>query len=302
MTAGGSAGHGPTTNGVLPLTARAARWAEVLPASLPPAGEELLVALDIDGTLLTHDGGLSPAVREAVAGLRDVGARVVLSTGRSVQGVLPVAAELGLERGWAVCSNGAVCIRLDPELDEGHEISDVVTFDPAPTLRLLREELPDGLFAVEDLGRGFKVTAPFPMGELTGQVEVVDFEELVAAPATRVTLRAPELSSQDFHDLVQRVGLHGVSYAVGWTAWLDISPDGVTKASALEMLRGRMDIDPGATVAMGDGSNDLEMLEWAAHGVAMGGSSDPVQAAADAVTDDVFHDGAAVVLQALLTR
>ena len=52
---------------------------------------------------------------------------------------------------------------------------------------------------------------------------------------------------------------------------------------------------------MGDGCNDLEMLEWAAHGVAMGGSAEPVQAAADAVTDDVFHDGAAVVLQALLT-
>ncbi|TRW47288.1 HAD family hydrolase [Georgenia yuyongxinii] len=293
---GGAAG-----NGVLPLGERVARWREALPATLP-AADDLLVALDIDGTLLTHDGDLSPAVVGAVADLRDAGAQVVLSTGRSVQGVTPVAAQLGLTEGWAVCSNGAVCIRLDPELDAGHVISDVVTFDPGPTLRLLREELPSGLIAVEDLGRGFKVSAPFPMGELTGEVQVVDFEELVAAPATRVTLRAPELSSQDFHDLVERVGLHGVGYAVGWTAWLDISPDGVNKASALEMLRGRLDVPAEATVALGDGSNDLEMLAWAAHGVAMGGSAEAVQSAADAVTDDVAHDGAAVVLRALLDR
>lgn len=295
----GAAGEG---NGALPLAERARRWRTALPATLPGAGAELMVALDIDGTLLTHDGDLSPAVAGAVADLRDAGAQVVLSTGRSVQAVTPVAARLGLDRGWAVCSNGAVCIRLDPELDGGHEITDVVTFDPAPTLRLLREELPQGLFAVEDLGRGYKVTAPFPMGELTGEVQVVDFEELIAAPATRVTLRAPELSSADFDALVERVGLHGVGYAVGWTAWLDISPDGVNKASALEMLRGRMDIDAHATVAMGDGSNDLEMLTWAAHGVAMGNSGANVRAAADAVTDTVEHDGAAVVLRALLSR
>ncbi|MFH5821040.1 HAD family hydrolase [Georgenia sp. AZ-5] len=300
VVAGGAAAR--EGNGVLPLGARAARWRELVPPTLPAAGDELLVALDIDGTLLSHAGELSAAVAEAVAAVRDAGAQVVLSTGRSVQAVTPVAEQLGLSRGWAVCSNGAVCIRLDPELDDGHVISDVVTFDPGPTLRLLREELPSGLFAVEDLGKGFKVTAPFPMGELSGEVQVVDFEELVSAPATRVTLRAPELSSADFHELVRRVGLHGVGYAVGWTAWLDISPEGVNKASALEMLRGRMDIDPAATVAMGDGSNDLEMLEWAALGVAMGQSAAEVQAAADAVTDDVAHDGAAVVLRALLDR
>ena len=283
-----------------PLAERATRWRRRLPAGLPAAGPDLLVALDIDGTLLTHDGELAEEVTSAVADLDASGARVVLSTGRSLQAVTPVAAQLGLTSGWAVCSNGAVVIRLDPDLEDGHEITDVVTFDPGPTLRLLREELPDGLFAVEDLGRGFKVTAPFPMGELTGDVEVVDFEDLLHAPATRVTLRAPHLASADFHALVQRVGLHGVSYAVGWTAWLDISPDGVSKASALETLRGRLDVADGATVAVGDGSNDLEMLGWAAHGVAMGNAGPDVVAAADAVTDAVGDHGAAVVLRALL--
>ena len=290
------------TDRLAPVAGRAARWRRVVPDSVPAAGPELMVALDIDGTLLTHDGGLGEEVRGAVADLRAAGAHVVLATGRSVQATIPVAVELGLTDGMMVCSNGAVCVRIDPQEESGYEITDVVTFDPGPALRLLRQELPDGLFAVEDLGKGYKVTAPFPMGELTGEVTVVPFEELLDAPATRVTLRAPHLSSSDFDALVDRIGLHGVGYAVGWTAWLDISPEGVNKASALEMLRGRLDIDPGATVAMGDGGNDLEMLTWAAHGVAMGNAGPHVHAVADAVTGDVLQDGAAVVLRALLER
>lgn len=290
------------TDGLAPVTERAARWRRLVPDVVPAAGPDLMVALDIDGTLLTHDGGLGPEVRSAVADLRDSGTHVVLATGRSVQATVPVARELGLTDGSMVCSNGAVCVRIDPDHELGYEITDVVTFDPGPALRLLREELPDGLFAVEDLGRGYKVTAPFPMGELTGEVEVVPFEELLEAPATRVTLRAPHLDSADFDALVDRIGLHGVGYAVGWTAWLDISPEGVNKASALEMLRGRLEVGAGATVAMGDGGNDLEMLSWAAHGVAMGNAGQHVQAVADAVTGDVHEDGAAVVLRALLER
>ncbi|MEE6286941.1 HAD family hydrolase [Georgenia sp. MJ173] len=271
-----------------------------LPAAVPVAGPELLVALDIDGTLIDHDQRMTAAVRDAVAALRDTGAHVVLATGRSMSATLPILEALDLHHGWAVCSNGAVCLRLDPALDGGHEISDVVTFDPEPALRLLRAELPEGLFAVEDVGRGYKVSSPFPLGELSGEVTVVDFEELCQAPASRVTLRAPHLSAADFHALVDRVGLHGVSYAVGWTAWLDLAPDGVSKASALEMLRERLRLAAGASVAAGDGRNDIEMLGWAGFGVAMGGADDVTRQAADLVTAAVEEDGVVPVLRALL--
>lgn len=273
-----------------------------LPRTLPSAGPELLVALDVDGTLIDHDQHMTPAVREAVGLLRDTGTHVVISTGRSVSATVPILEALGLRHGWAVCSNGAVSLRLDPELPSGHEISDVVTFDPEPALRLLRAELPDGLFAVEDVGKGYKVSSPFPLGELSGEVTVVDFEELCEAPASRVTLRAPHLSSADFHALVERVGLHGVSYAVGWTAWLDLAPDGVTKASALDTLRERLGLAAGANVAAGDGRNDIEMLQWAGFGVAMGGADGVTRAAADMVTATVENDGLVPVLHALRGR
>lgn len=251
-----------------------------------------LVALDVDGTIVTEDDALSETVRAAVRRVVDAGAHVVIATGRSMLGAVPVAERLGLHDGWMVCSNGAVTASLDPL-----EPVDVVTFDARPVVMMLREQVPDALVAVEEVGSGYRVTAPFPEGELTGGQVVSSLEDLVAGPVTRVVLRSPEAEPSYFLDLVERVGLHDVSYAVGYTAWLDLAPEGVSKASALETVRQRLGVAPEHTLAVGDGRNDLEMLAWAACGVAMGQAPAEVQDAADVVTDTVHADGLARTLE-----
>ncbi len=258
-----------------------------------------LVCLDIDGTTVTHEGELSEAVRLAVRAVADNGHHVTIATGRAIIGTLPVLDRLGLLTGYAVCANGAVTLRLDPALDDGYEILEAVTFDPAPALRLLREEFPSALVAVEELGVGFKVSAPFPDGELDGTPRVVSFEELMATPVTRLTIRDPLSTSEEFLERTERIGLHGVEYAVGWSAWLDINPEGVSKGAALEGVRRRLGVEPMHTIAVGDQRNDLEMLRWAARGVAMGNAPDEVKAAADEVTGHVDDDGLLAVLASI---
>jgi hydroxymethylpyrimidine pyrophosphatase-like HAD family hydrolase len=260
----------------------------------------LLVGLDVDGTIVDHDERLSDRVREAVQRVAKSGAHVVVATGRSLHGTLPVLQRLGLDEGYVVCSNGAATVRLDSSRESGYQVVSVHTFDPSSVATALREHLPAGLFAVEVLGRGFKVTAPFPDGELTGELEVVPFDELFSEPVLRVVVRSPEHTSDEFTALVDAVGLHGVAYSVGWTAWLDLAPDGVTKASALEEVRLRLDVAAADTVAVGDGRNDVEMLRWAGRGVAMGNAPAEVRRAADEVTGPVSADGLADVLESLL--
>jgi len=259
----------------------------------------LLVALDIDGTLLTYDEELSPAVAQAVAAVHAAGHHVVLATGRSVFATVPVAHLLGITVGWAVCSNGSVTVRLDPDLPGGHEIVETVTFDPGPAVRLMSAALPDACFAVEELGVGFRLTKPFPDGELRGEQTVVPLSELMQGRVTRLIVRSPEHTPEEFHELVVRAGLSDVTYAVGWTAWMDVAPEGVTKASALEGLRERLAVDPAATVAIGDGSNDVDMVRWAARGVAMGHSPVVLLDVADEVTGSIEQDGAVPVLLSL---
>jgi len=261
---------------------------------------ERLIALDLDGTTIHHDGTMSPAVREAVGEVAAAGFHVVIATGRAILATLPLIAHLGLENGFAICSNGAVTIELDPDHPEGYRILETVTFDPAPALELLRGAWPDAVVAVEEVGVGFKVSAPFPDGELDGGVRVVSWDELSSSPATRVTFRSPTGTAADFLALVERIGLHGVNYAVGFTAWLDINPEGVSKASALEQIRRRLGVEPVNTIAVGDQRNDIEMLQWAARGVAMGNAPDEVKTAADEVTLDVDEDGLVPVLRSLL--
>lgn len=264
----------------------------------------MLIALDIDGTILHWDETLSPRVESAIRAVAAAGHHVVLATGRSLPGTTAVLHRLGLDRGWAVCSNGSVTLRLDPRRPGGYAIADVITFDPAPALKLLREYLPGALFFVEgaDVERTRLVTAPFPDGELTGPVQVVPFDQLLHQPATRVVVRSIEHTSEEFGELVAASGLHGVSYAVGWTAWLDLAPEGVSKASALDVVRARLRVPPEQTLAVGDGNNDLEMFAWAHRSVAMGQARDDVLAAAGEITASIEDDGLALVLEPLVQR
>jgi hydroxymethylpyrimidine pyrophosphatase-like HAD family hydrolase len=276
---------------------------QVTPEQPHPSPTPLLVALDVDGTVLHHDGHLSPRVLRAVRDLAVLPhVTVLIATGRSVVSTLPVMEQLGLLTPGrpAVCSNGAVTVEVDPDEVGGFRLVDVVTFDPGPAIELVSARLPAAMIAVEEIGVGFKVSSSFPAGELWGEERVVPVAELTSAPATRVTFRDPNSTAENFTDLVERIGLHGVSYAVGYSAWLDLAPEGVSKGSALEMVRRSLHIEPHRTVAIGDQRNDLEMLHWAALGVAMGQAPPEVVAAADETTGTVEQDGLVDVLERVL--
>ena len=262
-----------------------------------------LVALDIDGTLLKWVEGvgttyeqISPAVYAAVHRALDAGVHVVLASGRSPHGMTNVADLLDLhgdgERLWVVASNGAVVFRYPP-LEVVHE----VTFDAAPAVRAVLQEHPSALVAVEERGVGYRVNRPFPPGELSGEFTIADVADLVAVPVSRVIIRDPDATADDFVALGERLGLQGTDYVVGWTAWLDLAPVGVSKASGLEYVARELGIDAPDVLAIGDGRNDIEMLQWVGRGVAMGQSIDVVKEAADAVTATVYDEGAAQELE-----
>jgi HAD superfamily hydrolase (TIGR01484 family) len=265
-----------------------------------------LVALDIDGTLLKWIEGVgttyeqvSPPVYAAVRRVLDAGTHVVLASGRSPHGMTRVADLLDLhvsadgdgERLWVVASNGAVIFRYPP-IEVVHE----ETFDAAPAVAAVLEEHPSALVAVEERGVGYRVNRPFPEGELTGEFTIADVEDLVAVPVSRVIIRDPDATAEDFVALGERLGLQGTDYVVGWTAWLDLAPVGVSKASGLEYVARELGVAAADVLAIGDGRNDIEMLRWAGRGVAMGQAIDVVKEAADAVTASVHDEGVAVEL------
>jgi Cof subfamily protein (haloacid dehalogenase superfamily) len=268
--------------------------------SVNGAGDKMLVALDVDGTLVDHDGHMSVPVREAAQAVVAAGHHVMIATGRSLNATLPVIEHIGIETGYAVCSNGGVILRVDSGLPEGYEILHKATFDPGPVLRALRKRLPSAKYALEDEDGNFLSTERFQDASFGVEAVGVDFQTMLEATAVRVVVFSSENTPEEFNTAIRHIGLAGVTYSVGWTAWLDIAAAGVTKASALEQLRDRLSIETHRTVAVGDGRNDIEMLTWARRGVAMGQAPVEVIAAADEVTKSVYDDGAAHVLRSLL--
>ncbi len=247
-----------------------------------------MVALDIDGTLVDHEGVLPDDVRRSVRRVVEAGAPVVLTTGRSWHATRPVFEQMGLPAGPAVASNGAVTVSFPP-----FQLEQVLTFDPAEVIERVLREHPTAALAAEVIGQGYRVTKHFPDGDLSGEIEVVSVDELAGSDVTRLVVRDPEASDIEFIRLAERIGLHGVSYFVGWSAWLDIAPPGVNKATALAQVVSGLGYGPAEVLAIGDGRNDIEMLAWAGRGVALGDAALEVQAVADHVTGRFVDGGTA---------
>ncbi len=274
-----------------------------LPTELPANPREVMIALDVDGTLLTA-AGASENVKRNVAEAIEAGLNVVIATGRGLTATRPVFSELDLESGFSISSNGAQTVRWTRAQDGRHvyeRISEVF-FDPRKAAEEILKAVPGSLIAVDDGQERMRVSQFFPVGELAAAEEQHDLSVLLGSPTIRMVARAPWMEREEFASALAQADLSEVECAVGWTSWADITGPGTTKARGLDALASELGVSPQGTIAIGDGTNDIAMLKWAAHGVAMGVAEPEVAAAANATTGAVDHDGAAAVIEALLER
>lgn len=258
-----------------------------------------LVGLDIDGTIMTADGFISDAVREHITELVQDGHHIVLSTGRPLVALLPVLEDLGIDKGWAVGSNGSVTVRLDPELPLGHEVEHSVLFPAQRAVQTLCKHMPSAVIGLESVGVGYMVSEDFGNSKLSGEHTVHTITELCQMSTTRVVVARAERAAKAFSSEVGKFGLRDTYYSVADVHWMDLAPRGMTKAYALERLRKKLHVPPHKTVAVGDAQNDVEMLTWAHRGVAMGNSEPVVVAAANEVTYSIGEDGLEPILASL---
>ena len=266
--------------------------------------ERLLIALDIDGTILLEDETYSPGVVDAVAEAQRLGHEVMLATGRSWEGTRHILEHLAITPEYVVCSNGAVILKRVGAADAGasYERFHTEQFDATEVLQLLRDHLPSARYMVE-LPDGRRLYTDHMDEWNVSRADRVPFEQLSAQPVSRVVVVSEDDTDEDFVDLVSRIGLNEVSYAVGWSAWLDIAPRGVDKATGLELVRDWLGIDAARVVVIGDGRNDIGMFRWArANGgraIAMGQGPDEVRSEASELTASVTEGGVTAVLKAL---
>jgi Cof subfamily protein (haloacid dehalogenase superfamily) len=267
-------------------------------------GDEWLVAIDLDGTTIDEAGQASPAVRAELRRIEQTGHHLLVATGRSPATTLTVLEHIEVRPEYLVCSNGAVIVQRDAAASGGYRRLRASGFDASAVLEAVRLHLPDAHIAVEDEQGTYRYTHPFPPAttEPEGIQTIVPFDAMLNGNSVRVVAVAPGWDIAEFRTIVERMNLSGVTFSLGWTAWLDIAAEGITKAAAAEEVRAVLGFDRNRVLAVGDGFNDIELLEWAgAHGrgVAMGHAPEALLAVASEITGSLSEDGLAQVLASL---
>ena len=264
-----------------------------------------LIATDLDGTLLDSASAVSPRTRAALDAARERGIHVVPVTARQPIGLRAIAADAAFD-GWALCSNGAYAVHLtDGRMLFAEEL-------PADTIRTLAEALrasiPGLLFAsVRDAGETFVAQHGYAeIADLSDHkrdsktMGGVPLEQVLDAPSLKFVIRHPELAPAALFDSLRSLGLTGFEATLSGAPFVEVMAEGVTKATGLARLCAHLGIDRADVVAFGDALNDVEMLRWAGHGVAMARAEAVVQDAADETAASNDDDGVAQVIERML--
>lgn len=261
-----------------------------------------VAAFDLDGTLLRSDATVSPRTIEALAATHRCGVRCVAVTARPPRFVRWLATETNL-RELAICANGAI---LDDPLTGRSEVLAALPIGEALTAtEVLREHLPAVGFAVET--GEFAVAGPGygHRGTLREALHRVDSDEAMFALAeTCVKLLAwspAQVTDQALAACRSLLPRFAVTHS-GGTGMFEIQARGVSKAATLARLCATWGVPSHEVLAFGDMPNDLPMLRWAGHPVAVANAHPRVLDCVETVAPSNDDDGVATVLEHLFYR
>lgn len=262
-----------------------------------------LIACDVDGTLFDESETITPRTRDAVRAAVAAGAQFVVATGRPPRWIRPVVEALGFAP-MAVCANGAVV--YDPASDRVVSARTLAVDTLAELAEIATRAIPGAGLAVERIGQRAHDTATpqfisspgYEHAWLNPDNTEVSIEDLLSAPAIKLLIRKAGARSADMAaELTKHVGIEGdVTYSTN-NGLVEIVPLGFSKAIGVEEIAKPLGIANHEVLAFGDMPNDVPMLLWAGHGVAMGNAHPDVRAAADEVTASNNDDGVARVLE-----
>ena len=272
------------------------------------------IALDIDGTLTNDEKVVTARTRGALLAAQRSGVRLILSSGRPIQGLRALAADLDLPAngGLLVAFNGAhvVDARTDEVLfDQPMDPSALASlvghmreFDVIPWIT-------EGSRLYVERGMRHVITyrgEPLDIVEYERKMcdlelhEVDDLLEVCGTPQDKLLCASePEYLQQHWRAMY---GPFTDELSGMFTAdfYFEFMAPGIDKGRALAGALPKLGIDASEVIAFGDGQNDVSMLRWAGTGVAMGNAADEAKAAADMVTASNNEDGIALALAEFL--
>ena len=262
--------------------------------------------LDIDGTLVASDETISPRVRQTLQCVREMGVEVVLCTGRTRWRLRPILHQVPAPVGYVITSNGSVMYHVETGVTHYRHLM------PIPlALKVIRLVLEAGSepYVFEDSDRldveGSRVLfhPDRPVGEWAEFPRYRSYTEI----AENLPFEPVSVSAFGHPSIMRPLAAHLIEASKGELSiiqtgsaetWgVEIYVANISKQLGVESVAKRLNLSRTELMAIGDHINDIEMLQWAGIGVAMGNAQPEVRAVADWITSDVESDGVAHAIE-----
>lgn len=275
-----------------------------------------LLALDLDGTLLNSRGYMTGNTIRTIRNAIDNGLKVTLATGRpyvfakEIAKILNIDVPLVSHDGAYVCdilSNKPVFVkRLDNTITK--DIIEIL-IDNGLEFMVLHEDygVTNARFGIKKFLRAFSIGKLKLLLVEKSYYRIMSSEDILKY-VCESRLSPPKLFASGEHKNIEKAKIDmdkklGNKVKVTMSAQgLEILPSGVSKAVGLEILAEILGINSDEVAAMGDSMNDLEMLEYAGLGIAMGNASEKVKKHAALVTDTNNEEGVARAIDRFLMK
>ncbi len=257
----------------------------------------MLLAFDLDNTIVTRANEIPRAILKAIAASREAGHLVTVLTGRPQASTLPFLEQVGVTGPYAV-NHGAVVV------GEGSTVLErsVIEAEVVDTL-IHRYGLGDRLeyaFMYDDDIYVRDPEDPRWSWAHTLNRNVLEFHKERVRDADKVVFSTDEAGPQIAQEIART---HPELMRYLWPdGFLEVTGPGAHKGAALARICTELGVAQRNTIAFGDGVNDITMLAWAGRAVAVGHAHPEALAAADEHIPEPEAHGVATWLQANLLK
>ncbi|WP_368658593.1 Cof-type HAD-IIB family hydrolase [Metabacillus halosaccharovorans] len=263
-----------------------------------------LIALDLDGTLLKDDKTISAYNKEIIKKAKEAGHIVCIATGRPFRSSSIYYEELDLSTPIVNFNGAYVHHPKDNKWGTYHTtldlevVKEIITVSEKHNLHnVLAEIIDDVYFHYHDE----KLLDVFSMGN--PNTTIGDLRQNLGEDVTSVLIHAAEEDVEKIRTYLSDVHAEVVDHRRWAAPWhvIEIIRAGMNKAIGLQKIASHYNIPQDRIIAFGDEDNDLEMLQYAGHGVAMGNATDEVKNVANKKTKTNEEDGIAYYLKEVLS-
>jgi hypothetical protein len=260
-----------------------------------------LIATDLDGTIVSHDGVITQRTIDAFTRAKDLGVHVFFVTGRPPRWMGEIREAFGF--GAAICCNGAMLYDLinDVILEEWMISID----DQSEIVQRMRVAMPEISFAIESNAHYQREIGHIPKWDAgLDNIGIVKIEDGVRVPALKILGRCSNLeyTSDEMVDVAHKTIGHlaTVTHSAANDSLIEISALNVSKGATLEMMAKRLGLTADDCVSFGDNPNDFSMLEWASRSYAMSDGHPQAPSFAKNIAEPCEQDGVAKIIETLL--